>query len=254
MEALLGLITDNTPQAGETQNQLRRLYDFVEPDQADILIVLGGDGFMLRQLHKVLASHQKIYGINCGRIGFLMNAPALEGLPERIHGAVETYVHPLCMKATTRTGETIVHHAFNEVVMHRETQQAAYISISVDGAPGMSRLICDGVLVATPAGSTAYNLAVNGPVLPFGLDAVALTAISPFRPRRWNGAILRGSSLIRLEAEHMEKRPVSAVADLVRVDHVHAIEITKAYDRAASILFDKDETLDQRIFKEQFLN
>ncbi|MEM7070469.1 MAG: NAD kinase, partial [Pseudomonadota bacterium] len=254
----IGLIADQSKLARKSAQILKQKYHFAKTSQADILIVLGGDGFMLRQLHNFFATGQKLYGINCGTIGFLMNQfevslTHLDDLEQRILNADETKVHPLFMESETRLDKKVKqNYAFNEVVLSRQNQQAAHINIKIDRVTAIERLICDGVMVATPAGSTAYNLAVNGPILPFGSDVVALSAISPFRPRRWNGAILKDTRHITITAQDTQKRPVNADADSVRVSDVRMISVSKITDRWSSLLFDPDKTLEERIFKEQF--
>ncbi len=253
----IAIIADDSEKAKNAAIKLTKYCATIEPKKADIIVALGGDGFMLRQLHHVFETGQKLYGLNCGSVGFLMNEFDIETingdiLIQKISDAVETHVHPLLIKAETIEGQQIYHNAFNEAVLSRTSQQAAHMSVAVDGVTGVDQLIGDGVLVATPAGSTAYNLAVNGPIIPFDSGVLVLGAISPFRPRRWNGAILKDSSSIYIKAHDIAKRPVHADADFIRVENVVAIEVSKITKRWANILFDPQETLEQRIFKEQF--
>ena len=217
-----------------------------------MVVALGGDGFMLETLHRFLDDELPIFGMNCGTVGFLMNRYAEAGLPARIDTAHTVRLHPLLMIA--RTGRRRVHraHAINEVSLLRQTRQAAKIGIRIDGRTRLPELICDGVMVATPAGSTAYNLSAHGPILPLGSDVLALTPISAFRPRRWRGAILPHGAEVIFDIREMDKRPVSAVADFTEVRDVS--EVTVREDRSISLnmLFDPEHNLEERILTEQF--
>lgn len=237
--------------AGET---LRKHYEFVPVREADVVVALGGDGFLLHCLHEALQLHEPkpMFGMNRGTVGFMMNDFKAKSLVERVASAKTFVLHPLQMLATTASGRTVAFPAINEVSLLRETRQAAKIGIAIDGKTRMEELICDGVLVSTPAGSTAYNLSANGPILPLESDLLALTPISPFRPRRWRGALLPGGSQIEFEVREARKRPVSAVADQMEVRDVAHVRI--ALDRSISLqlMFDPEYALDDRISLEQF--
>src|SRR4051812_8371082 len=233
---------------------LRERYEFVPLEEAELIIALGGDGFLLQTLHEMLDRGRicPIFGMNRGTVGFLMNEWRLDGLRERVDGAKTFKVAPLGMAATRTNGETISRAAINEVSLLREPRQAAWIEISVNGRVVLPQLICDGILVATPAGSTAYNLSANGPILPLGSNLVALTPISPFRPRRWRGALIPGDLAIRLRVLDPIKRPVSAVADQHEVRDVAEVEIRVDRSFELNLLFDPGHALDERITMEQF--
>ena len=239
------------PQAQDSLADLRARYGDAGPEGADIVVALGGDGFMLQTLHAFTGKGKPIYGMNRGTVGFLMNEYHQGDLPERLAAAERAVIHPLKMAAHTESG-MVEARAFNEVSLLRETRQAAKIRILVDGKPRTSELICDGVLVSTPAGSTAYNLSAHGPILPIDADLLALTPISAFRPRRWRGALLPHRARVRFEILESSKRPVSAVADDFEVRDVTAVDV--AEDRAISMtmLYDAGHNLDERILAEQF--
>lgn len=221
-----------------------------------MLVALGGDGFLLQTLHAMLASGdiRPVFGMNRGTVGFLMNDFRVEELPERVAAARRFHLSPLCMDAETGDGAHVRSPAINEVSLLRETRQAAKIEIAIDGKVRLPELTCDGVLVATPAGSTAYNLSASGPILPLESDLLALTAISPFRPRRWHGALIPAASRISFRILEAEKRPVSAVADQVEVRDVTAVHVTTDTSRTLELLFDPEYALDDRILMEQFLS
>ncbi len=233
---------------------LRRRHDWASVDQADTLVALGGDGFMLHTLHQMLESERPrpVFGMNRGTVGFLMNDWRLEGLGERLARAKHIQVSPLLMTAMTLSGETRRHAAINEVSLLRETRQTAKIEVSVNGRVAIAELVADGVLVATPVGSTAYNLSARGPILPLAANLLALTPISPFRPRRWSGAILPDDTLVALRILECEHRPVSAVADQVEVRDVTSVAISLDRSRVLTLLFDPEHALDERIAMEQF--
>jgi NAD+ kinase len=239
------------PEAQESLADLRARYGDAGPQEADIVVALGGDGFMLQTLHAFTGKGKPIYGMNRGTVGFLMNEYHQADLLERLSAAERAVIHPLRMTAHTQAG-AVEARAFNEVSLLRETRQAAKIRILVDGKPRTSELICDGVLVSTPAGSTAYNLSAHGPILPIDADLLALTPISAFRPRRWRGALLPHRAKVRFEILESDKRPVSAVADDYEVRDVTAVDV--AEDRAISMtmLYDAGHNLDERILAEQF--
>lgn len=227
-------------------------YAFADADAADVIVALGGDGFMLETQHRFLHRNKPIYGMNRGTVGFLMNDFSVEGLPERLARAHATVLHPLRMRAETTGGGLREALAVNEVSMLRQTRQAAKIRIEVDGVVRVPQLICDGVVVATPAGSTAYNLSAHGPIIPLGANILALTPISAFRPRRWRGALLPQEARLRLEVTEPDKRPVSAVADYTEARHVAAVEVAVDHETASHLLFDPEHNLEERILNEQF--
>jgi NAD+ kinase len=251
----IGLLVSDTPLARAGEEELRRRQRFVDPAAADVLVVLGGDGFLLSILHRMLERdvHRPVFGMNRGTVGFLMNDWSADGLAERLRAARGVQLRPLTMTAVTQAGETVVSPAFNEISLLRETRQVARIEISIDGKVRLEELACDGVLVATPAGSTAYNLSVNGPILPLECDLLALTAISPFRPRRWHGALIPNRSVVEFRMLEAERRPVSAVADQVEVRDVARVRVATDFERRLELLFDPEYALDDRIFAEQFM-
>lgn len=241
----------------EAQAALQRLshrYGNVKPGEADAIVALGGDGLMLQTLHRYMKDQIPIYGMNRGSIGFLMNEYREENLPERLAAAEISRIHPLSMVATDKAGREHVGLGINEVSVFRERFQAAKLQIAVDGKVRLHELICDGVLVATPAGSTAYNLSADGPILPISSPLLALTPISPFRPRRWRGALLSNSARITMTVIEPHKRPVSAVADQFEIRDVVRVEIEQAHRIELFMMFDPGHDLDERIITEQFRN
>jgi NAD+ kinase len=250
----IGLLSSPTDVARSAESLLRESYAFADSDDAEILVALGGDGFMLQTLHDMLerGSSTPVFGINRGTVGFLMNDWRIDCLPERIAGAKEIRVAPLEMRATTVGGETFTHAAINEVSLLRETRQTAKIEIAVNGRVALPELACDGVLVATPAGSTAYNLSARGPILPLQAKMLALTPISPFRPRRWSGAILPDDTEVSFTILEATNRPVSAVADQIEVREVARVDVRLDRERSLTLLFDPEHALDERIAMEQF--
>jgi len=250
--ALLVSPTDSAAQAAE---ELRQRRDWVPLGEADMVVALGGDGFMLQTLHAMLEARRilPVFGMNLGTVGFLMNEWRSKGLDGRIDKAKLFAVTPLRMEAETIEGERITLPAINEVSLLRETRQTAKLEVAVNGRIVIPELVCDGVLVSTPAGSTAYNLSAHGPILPLGSALLALTPISPFRPRRWRGAILPESATIDFRVLDAVKRPVSAVADQREVRDVATVSV--AIDRSAmlKLLFDPEHALDDRIAMEQFV-
>lgn len=238
--------------AQEALMRLRHRYGHTPPEQADVIVALGGDGFMLETLHRFIDVNKPIYGMNRGTVGFLMNVYMEDDLPRRLSKAQRVVVHPLRMVARTQHGETIEAVAINEVSMLRETRQAAKIKIRIDGKERLPELICDGALVCTAAGSTAYNLSAHGPILPMGANVLALTPISAFRPRRWRGAILPHQTRVSFEILESDKRPVSAVADYTEVRDVASVEVHEARDVELTMLFDAEHNLEERILSEQF--
>jgi NAD+ kinase len=239
------------PHAEDSVAALTKRYGDAGPENCDIVVALGGDGFMLQTLHSFTGKGKPIYGMNKGTVGFLMNEYQAEDLIERLAVAEKAVIHPLLMTAHTAS-RPVEARAFNEVSLLRETRQAAKIRILVDGRPRISELICDGVLVATPAGSTAYNLSAHGPILPIGADLLALTPISAFRPRRWRGALLPHRAKVRLEMLESRKRPVSAVADDFEVRDVTAVDVAEDRSISMTMLYDAGHNLDERILAEQF--
>jgi NAD+ kinase len=230
-------------------------HDWASLDDAELLVALGGDGFMLQTLHTMLERHRilPVFGMNLGTIGFLMNEWRPDGLDERLARAKPFKVTPLVMTATTVEGETHVLPAINEVSLLRETRQTAKLEVTVNDRIVLPELVCDGILVATPAGSTAYNLSAHGPILPLGSQMLALTPISPFRPRRWRGAILPEKARISLKVLDPAKRPVSAVADQREVRDVARVDVQIDQRRDLTLLFDPEHALDDRITMEQFV-
>ncbi|MDP2083658.1 MAG: NAD kinase [Gemmobacter sp.] len=219
---------------------------------ADVIVALGGDGFMLETLHATQSLGVPVYGMNCGTIGFLMNAFAIEGLEARLDAAVEEVINPLAMTATRSDGSAVQGLAINEVSILRAGPQAAKLRILVDGRERMAELVCDGALVSTPAGSTAYNYSAHGPILPIGSDVLALTAVAAFRPRRWRGALLPSTATVRFEVLEQQKRPVMADADGHSVRDVVAVEIRSEPKIRHRILFDPGHGLEERLISEQF--
>ncbi|BCW88901.1 NAD kinase [Alphaproteobacteria bacterium SO-S41] len=233
---------------------LRGMYPEVPEAEAEIVVALGGDGFMLEVLHRHLGSKLPIYGMNLGSVGFLMNEFRPVGLLERLSSAERAVIHPLRMRATCADGSRHGAIAINEVSLLRETRQAAKIRIWIDGQARMEELICDGVLVSSPAGSTAYNLSAHGPILPIDAALLALTPISAFRPRRWRGALLPHKAQVRFEVLEAAKRPVSAVADHAEVRDVIQVDVVEDRSISLSMLFDAGRNLNERILTEQFVD
>jgi NAD+ kinase len=239
----------------EAQSALAALgarYGDTPLDAADVIVALGGDGFMLRTLHRHMARALPVYGMKLGTVGFLMNHHHPDDLPERIARARPTVLRPLVMEAVTESGSTASALAFNEVSLLRQTKQAAHLRVALNGVVKLEELICDGVLVSTPAGSTAYNLSAHGPILPFGSQLLAMTPISPFRPRRWRGAILPAAIEIKFEVLDPYKRPVSATADSNEVRDVVEVLIRESREQTVTLLFDPEHGLEERILNEQF--
>ncbi len=245
-------VASESPQAQEGLALLSARYGGVGPDEAKVVVALGGDGFMLETLHRFIDRRVPIYGMNRGTIGFLMNGFEPDDLGERLAEAEITELHPLEMTAVDASGKSCTALAINEVSLLRQTRQAAKIRISVDGKVRTPELICDGVLVATAAGSTAYNLSAHGPIVPLGSDVLALTPISAFRPRRWRGALLPGQAQMRFEILDHGKRPVSAVADYTEVRNVIEVRVAEKRDVTLRLLFDAGHSLEERILNEQF--
>ena len=235
-------------------HELRQRYGTIEPQDADIIVPLGGDGFMLETVHRFVSSRLPIFGMHRGSVGFLMNSYRLDGLTERLAAAQPVVLHPLEMIASQEEGGPHRAIAFNEVSLLRESRQAAKLRISVDGVVRLEELMADGILLSTPVGSTAYKFSAHGPIIPLGAGILALTPISAFRPRRWRGAILPHGARVKIEALETDKRPVSAVADYTEVRDVVAVEIRENRDIAMTLLFDREANLEERVLKEQFLS
>jgi NAD+ kinase len=248
----LAFVAAQSEPAVEALAELRGRYGAVPPERADIIVPLGGDGFMLETLHRYLSNGVPIFGMHRGSVGFLMNAYRPQGLVERIAAAQPVILHPLEMTARDECGENRRALAFNEVSLLRESRQAAKFRVSVDGVVRIEELMADGILVATPIGSTAYNLSAHGPIIPLGAGILALTPISAFRPRRWRGALLRRDAKIVVEALERDKRPVSAVADFTEVRDVERVEVRETCEAAMTLLFDADFNFEERVYKEMF--
>ena len=248
----IAFIASEHPEAIEADERLRARYDHVDPDDADVIVALGGDGLMLNCLHRFMGRGVPIYGMNRGSVGFLMNEHQEDDLVSRLNEAEATSIHPLRMAAVDADGNECTALAINEASLFRQTHQAAKLRVSVDGKVRMEELICDGILVATSAGSTAYNLSVHGPILPIEAPLLALTPISPFRPRRWRGALISNSAHVRIDVLEAEKRPVNAVADNEETRSVIRVDVVEASEIDLLMLFDPGHSLDERILSEQF--
>ncbi|MBW2499490.1 MAG: NAD kinase [Deltaproteobacteria bacterium] len=248
----MAFVAARTPAAEEARTELEALYPSKPPADADVIVALGGDGFMLQTIHRFITQGKPIYGMNRGSVGFMMNPYKTEDLLERIRNAEVARLHPLRMIAHLDSGARVELQAMNEVSMLRQTRQAAKLRIHIDGVVRMSEMICDGVLVATPAGSTAYNLSAHGPILPLDAGVLALTPISVFRPRRWRGALLPHTAQVRIEVLEAEKRPVSAVADSTEVREVVEVEVSENRDVEVQVLFEAGQSLSERNLAEQF--
>jgi NAD+ kinase len=233
--------------------RLTQLYPAVAPEAAELIVVLGGDGMMLQTLHGAMDRNVPIFGMNRGSVGFLLNEYREEGLLERLSAAVKVTLHPLRMRACRVGGEEVEAMAINEVALLRQTRQTAKIRIVIDDVERLAELTCDGVLLATPAGSTAYNLSAHGPIIPLGAGLLALTPISAFRPRRWRGALLPHQARVRFEVLEADKRPISATADFTEVRDVVRVDIREDRSVALTLLFDPEHNLEERVLKEQFL-
>ena len=232
--------------------RLSQRYTTASPEQADVVFVLGGDGFMLQTLHGLMGKGVPIFGMNRGSVGFLLNEYREENLIERLKAAVRVTLHPLRMAAETVDGRRAEGIAINEVSLLRETRQTAKLAIKVDGIERLPELTCDGVLISTPAGSTAYNLSAHGPIVPLGAGLLALTPISAFRPRRWRGALLPHTAKVRFEVLEADKRPVSATADHTEIRDVVAVDVREDRSESLTLLFDPEHNLEERVLKEQF--
>ena len=246
-------VASQTDEAGKAMDALQERYGQNEIDDADVIVSLGGDGFMLRTLHRYLPAGLPVFGMKLGDVGFLMNRFRENDLHARLNAANVVELNPLRMIAMTEAGNESTALAINEVALLRQLNQAAHIRVLVNGSVKVEDLVCDGVLVSTAAGSSAYNLSVQGPILPLGTEALALTPISPFRPRRWRGAVLPSSVRIRFEILDCYKRPVSATADAHEIRNVVSVDVFEEKDIRLKLMFDPDHSLEQRILDEQFL-
>lgn len=251
----LALLASPGEAARKAEKRLREIHEFVPIEEADAVIALGGDGFLLQLLHRLLEQRRDLpaYGMNLGTIGFLMNNWNPDDLLNRLERAKSITVMPLMATIEATSGQRFTLPAINEVSLLRETRQAAKLQIDVNGRTVIDELICDGVLVATPVGSTAYNLSANGPILPLDSSLLALTPISPFRPRRWKGAILPDRYVVKLTILEGSKRPVSAVADQREIRDIASVEVALDRNRSLTLLFDPEHALDDRIAMEQFI-
>ena len=248
----LTFAASNRPEAQEARERLTDRYGDTGLEEAQVIVALGGDGFMLETIHSSMGSAKPIYGMNRGSVGFLMNEYSEDDLLGRINAAEQAVIHPLRMRAVDVHGATHKALAFNEVSLLRTTRQTAKLRISVDGKVRLSELICDGALVSTPAGSTAYNLSAHGPIIPLDAKVLALTPISAFRPRRWRGALLSHTARLRLDVLEGEKRPVSAVADNFEAPNVLEVHVSEDRDVSVTMLFDAGRSLEERVLAEQF--
>ncbi len=250
----IAFLSSGTEEADTALTQLAVRYGNVPTNEADIVVALGGDGLMLQTLHRFIAHPKPIYGMNRGSIGFLMNEFRSNDLHARLAAAEASVIHPLVMRGVDVNGRKHQARAINEVSLLRQSYQAAKLRLSVDGRERLSELIADGILVATPAGSTAYNLSANGPILPLNAPLMALTPLSAFRPRRWRGALLPDHARVAITVLEADKRPVAAVADHFEFKDIHHVEIAMDHDSDLIILHDPGHSLDERILREQFGN
>lgn len=249
----IAFIASSTRDAQSALAALTERYGQIAPDDAEVIVALGGDGLMLRTLHNFMGSGKPIYGMHRGTVGFLMNEYHEENLPERLGTAETTIIHPLLMEAVDMDGGTHESRAINEVSIYRQTYQAARLNVLIDNKERLKELQADGIMVATPAGSTAYNLSAMGPIIPIGTPLLALTPISPFRPRRWRGALLPDTAVVTIRVLEPDKRPVNAVADHDEVRSVQRVDIRMDRSIGLKLLFDPDHNLDERILREQFV-
>ena len=250
----IAFVAADTEAAQEAAAELRRRYGISDPGEAEIIVPLGGDGFMLETLHRYVGRGIPIFGMHRGSVGFLMNPYRLDGLVERLAVAQPVELRPLEMFATCEHGTTCKAIAFNEVSLLRETRQAAKLRVTVDNVIRLEELMADGILLSTAVGSTAYNFSAHGPIIPLGAEILALTPISAFRPRRWRGALLPHGVKVVIEALDTDKRPVSAVADFTEARDVARVEIRENREISMTLLFDREANLEERVFKEQFLS
>ncbi len=248
----LHIHASHKPKAQKALKELLKKYRSVEPDKADAIVVLGGDGTMLRALHKFISRDAPIYGMNLGTLGFLLNHYSPDRLRARIKKAKKLVIHPLIMEALDGKGKVHAEVAFNEVSLLRETHRSAKIRILVNDELRLAEMVCDGVLLSTPVGSTAYNLSAGGPILPLDSNALSLTPISAFRPRRWPGAVLTNKSKVCFQIMKAADRPVSATADSKEVRNVYEVRVKQSKTISKTILYDPENSLEERVFREQF--
>jgi NAD+ kinase len=248
----LTFVASGAPEAQTARNELVDAYGNTPVEEAEVIVALGGDGFMLETMHRYLPTGLPIFGMNRGTVGFLMNVYRPDGLPQRLLEGQHQSLRPLRMIANCEGGTRLEGVAFNEVSMLRQERQAAKLRLIINGRERMPELTCDGVIIATAAGSTAYNLSANGPIIPIGSPLLALTPISAFRPRRWRGALLPNTASVRVEVVERWKRPVSAVADHNEARNVIDVEISEDPDRSVTLVFDREHNLEERILTEQF--
>lgn len=251
-EPKIAFLASSTPEAQSALAELTSTRAHHQPENADVICALGGDGFMLQTLHQYAESGLPVFGMKLGAVGFLMNQYRAEDLLDRLRAAEPAVLRPLEMVAITEAGTSIALLAYNEVSLLRQTRQTAHLRVHLNGQVRLDELVCDGALVATPAGSTAYNFSAHGPILPLGSSIIALTPIAAFRPRRWRGALLRADTQIKLEILDPYKRPVSATADSHEVRNVIEVRIRESRDRTVTLLFDPEHNLEERILNEQF--
>ncbi len=248
----VAFVAAQTDIAIAARHRLVAIYGDTMPETADIIVALGGDGLMLECLHRVLGTNKPVFGMNCGSVGFMMNEFSEANLWDRLARAQASILHPLRMHAVTATGAVEEALALNEVSLLRQLRQAAKIRITVDHRERLSELVCDGVLICTPAGSTAYNLSAHGPIIPLSANLLPLTPISAFRPRRWRGALLPSTVEVQFEILEADKRPVAAVADFTEVRNVVSVAVSEDRGISVTVLFDPDRALSERIITEQF--
>ena len=248
----LAFLASRTDEAQATRQSYISRYGNSTPEECDVIVALGGDGFMLQTLHRYMNLDKPVYGMKSGTLGFLMNHHRPDDLLERIHRAQPAILKPLEMLAVSEAGTSVKALGFNEVSLLRQSKQVAKIRVTLNGTVRLDELVCDGVLVSTPAGSTAYNLSAHGPILPMNSGTLALTPISPFRPRRWRGAILLAETEVRFEILDHYKRPVSATADSTEVRDVVEVTIRESKDRTVTLMYDPEHNLEERITSEQF--
>jgi NAD+ kinase len=247
----IAFVASQSPEAQDALQRLAARYGNAPVESADVIVALGGDGLMLQTLHRMMTAGKPLYGMHRGTVGFLMNDFAADGLKERLAEAEITVIHPLVMRTEDAAGRRHEHRAINEISVFRQTHQAARLSVHVDGKERLAELVADGVLVATPAGSTAYNLSAQGPIIPINAPLLALTPISPFRPRRWRGALLPDQARVTVTVLEADKRPVAAVADHDEVRSAARVEIEMDHGISMQMLFDPGHSLDERILREQ---
>ncbi|MCC8233810.1 NAD kinase [Pinisolibacter aquiterrae] len=248
----VAFVASASEEAETAKRRLSHMYGSSPPEMADVIVALGGDGFMLTALHRFMNTGKPIYGMHRGTVGFLMNEFRLDGLMERLARAEVTRIRPLSMTTTGRDGRVREARAFNEVALWRQTYQAAKLRIVIDGKERLAELVCDGLIVATPAGSTAYNFSAHGPIIPLGAPLLALTPISPFRPRRWRGALVPDHAAIVVEALDTGKRPIGAAADHTEIRDVTRVSITQDRASESLLMFDGEHSWEERILAEQF--